>query len=176
MRGLRLMAKRRESKRGTSKAGVRLAGWGSSLPDEGIDSSPRQENQKAPMWPHAWEDPAPAAQSGHPDGTRDERIADLMARNDRRHHPRIAQSVEVSIQPFSPDAALPGDAVSAAVRNLSRGGICVTSSVPLITSSVVQCQIGLPDLQFAIPTLMQVMWFDKLAETSQYAVGLRYLF
>ena len=172
------MAKRRmwESKRGTSKAEVRLAGWGSSLPGEGMDSSPRQANQKTLMWPHAWEDPAPAAQSGHPEGTLDERIAQVMARNDRRHHQRTSQAVAISIQQFSPNAALGAEVVSAAVRNLSRGGICVTSSVPFLTSSVVQCQIGLPDLQFAIPTLMQVMWFDKLAETSQYAVGLRYLF
>jgi hypothetical protein len=174
MRGLRLMAKRRESKRGTSKAEVRLAGWGSSLPGEGMDSSPRPENQKTLLWSRAWEAPPPAAKGDHPEGT-DERIVQVMARNDRRHHQRTSQAVAISIQQFSPNAALGAEVVSATVQNLSRGGICIASPVPFMTSSVVQCQIGVPDLEFAIPTLMQVVWFDKLQRSSQYAVGLRYL-
>jgi hypothetical protein len=179
MRGLKLMAKQRlwtDRRRGTSKAEVRLAGWGSSLPSEGIDSFPRQAHQKMLPWSKPWETPASASATDHPDGTLDDRIARLMARNDRRHHRRISQPIEISIQQFSPDAALTSEVVPAAVLNVSRGGMCLASHVPFLTSSVLQCQISVPDLQVVIPTLMQVVWFDKIDQTARYAVGLRYLF
>src|ERR1700739_4046984 len=89
-----------------------------------------------------------------------EQIVQLMARNDRRHHPRLAQPAEISIQQLSLQG-IAANVVSADVQNLSRGGICVGSRVPLVTSSVVRCHIGVPDLMFAIPTLMQVVWLAR---------------
>jgi hypothetical protein len=70
---------------------------------------------------------------------------------------------------------MPEGAIFGEVRNFSRGGICIESSVPLMTSSVVQCQIGMPDLRFVIPTMMQVLWVEETA-ASEYTAGLRYLF
>ena len=103
-----------------------------------------------------------------------DRIAQLMARNDRRHYPRLAQSGEISIQQLSPRGGTT-KMISADMQNLSRGGICIGSRVPLVTSSVVQCHIGLPRVMYAIPTLMQVVWRENITG-SEYAVGLRDLF
>ena len=72
-------------------------------------------------------------------------------------------------------AVVPEGAILGEVRNISRGGVRIESSVPLMTSAVVQCQIGMPDLRFAIPTMMQVLWVEETA-ASEYAAGLRYLF
>ncbi len=101
-----------------------------------------------------------------------------MARRERRHHPRLAHSAEISIRQLSPHLERAANIVPAEMQNLSRGGICIGSRTPLVTASVVQCQIGVPDLLFAIPTLMQVVWLKKLEKpgASQYSVGLRYLF
>jgi hypothetical protein len=95
-----------------------------------------------------------------------------MACNDRRHQPRLAQSAEIRIQQFSCDTS---GVISADVRNLSRGGICIESRVPLMRSSVVECHIGVPELMFAIPTLMQVVWVEETG-AGEYEVGLRFLF
>jgi hypothetical protein len=116
-----------------------------------------------------------ANQSDYENQQLQDRIAQLMARNDRRRYPRLAQLAEISIQQLSLHGTTIDNVVSADVQNLSRGGICIGSRVPLVTSSVVQCQIGLPDLTFAIPTLMQVVWLEKIG-ASEYSVGMRYLF
>ncbi|MGZ4827373.1 MAG: PilZ domain-containing protein [Terriglobales bacterium] len=104
-----------------------------------------------------------------------ELVAQTMSRNDRRKTPRLAQSAAIRIRQLSPTAAVPEGAILGEVRNFSRGGMCIESPVPLNTSSVVQCQIGVPDLRFAIPTLMQVLWVEETA-ASEYTAGLRYLF
>lgn len=173
------MAKRRmcEDKRGrTSKGEVRLAGWGSSVLDESTSSSPllRATAPRRDSWPaHALENDV-ASREG-PELR--EFVAQVMSRNDRRKNPRLAQAAEIKIQQLSPTAAMPEGtgAILGEVRNFSRGGMCIESPVPLMTSSVVQCQIGVPDLRFAIPTLMQVMWVEE-TPASEYAAGLRYLF
>jgi len=165
------MMKRRqcETKLGrASKAEVQLAGWGSSLLNEAIDSSPRQVSDASGVWE------APAVIDGGRDTQLRERIAQIMARNDRRHHPRLEQPAEICLQQLSPPIMTDAKLVSAEVDNISRGGIRITSSTPLVTSSVVRCQIGMPDMRFAIPSLMQVVWLEQTG-ASQYSAGLRYL-
>jgi len=153
-----------------------LVGWGSSLPGEAANSSPLSVTHETALWPRAWGSAVQAInQSDYEKQQLHHRIAQVMARNDRRHHPRLAQSAEICIQPLSLHSEMAGNVVSADVNNLSRGGICIESPVPLLTSSVVQCRIGVPDLLFAIPTLMQVVWLEETG-ASEYAVGLRYLF
>jgi len=172
------MAKQRgcEDQRGrTGKAEVRLAGWGSSLLGEAANPSPREGSDETALWASAWE-------AFRPDTNPDEaaklqlrdRISQIMVRNDRRHHPRVAQSAEISVRQLSSHLDTATGTLSADVQNFSSGGICIASPIPLVTSSVVQCQIGVPDLTVAIPTLMQVVWIEKLG-ASEYSAGLRYL-
>ena len=169
------MAKRRicEGRLGrTGKAEVQLVGWGSSLLNEATDSSPQQVAEE---WPRAWEAQMPEVHDGDCEARQlQERIAQIMARNDRRHHPRLAQAAEIRLQQLSPPIITAATVLSADVQNLSRGGLCITSRLPLVTSSVLRCQIGVPDLRFAIPSLMQVVWLEKTSE-AEYSVGLRYL-
>jgi PilZ domain len=171
------MAKRRmcEDKLGsTSKAEVRLVGWGSSSLDESTSLSPqlRATATGGSSWPaHTLEN-----QVTECDGLQlRERVAQVMSRNDRRKTPRLVQAAEIRMQQLSPTAGTPADAILGEVRNFSRGGVCIESPVPLMTSSVVQCQIGMPDPRVAIPTLMQVLWVEE-TNASEYAAGLRYLF
>lgn len=167
------MAKRRtcEDKVGrTGKAEVRLVGWGSSLLDEATNSSPHLAQETALR---TWKTHTRTAARPEPiEAELQERVAHLMARNNRRHQPRLVQSAEITIQQFSFEMS---GVISAEVQNLSRGGICIASRVPLMRSSVVQCAIGVPDVLHAIPTLMHVVWVEETG-ASQYEVGLQYLF
>ena len=164
------MAKRRmcEDKAGrASGSEVRLAGWGSSLLNESTSSSPHVSAG------------AVAAETSPEQAPRQsqwrEMVAQVMSRNDRRKNPRLAQPAEIRIQQLSPNSSKAEGSVLGEVQNLSRGGMCIASPVPLVTSSVVQCQIGVPDLKFSIPTLMQVLWVEETG-AAEYAAGLRYLF
>jgi len=164
------MAKRRicEDKLGTGEAEVRLVGWGSSLLDKASDPSP---NVSCNTVPHAWDTPTETLKYGEQvSQVVRERMARVMTRNNRRHQPRLAHPADIHIQQFS--CAVSGT-ISAEVRNFSRGGICITSRVPLMGGTVVQCQIGVPDMQFAIPTLMQVVWVESTG--AEYEIGLRYV-
>ncbi len=162
------MAKRRicEDKPGrTGEAEVRLDGWGSSLLNESTNSSPQLS--------------AGTLRAGCRQVEQErllrERVAQVMSRNNRRKSRRLVQSAEIRIQQLSPTPDKPEGAIWGEVKNFSDGGICVESPVPLVTSAVVQCRVGVPDLQFAIPTLMQVLWVEE-TEAAEYAAGLRYLF
>jgi hypothetical protein len=104
-----------------------------------------------------------------------ERVAQVMSRNNRRKSPRLEQPAEIRIRQLSPTPGMPEAEILGEVRNLSRGGMRIETPVPLMTSSVVQCQIGVPDLKFSIPTLMQVLWVEETG-AAEYAAGLRYLF
>ena len=171
------MAKRRmcDDKQGrTSKAEVRLVGWGSSLLDESTNSAPQSRATAASR--NSWPAQPPENQPTEYEGVQlRDRVAQVMSRNDRRKNPRLEQTAEIRIQQLSPTAVMPEGGIFGEVRNFGRGGMRIESSVPLITSSVVQCQIGMPDLRFAIPTMMQVLWVEETA-ASEYAAGLRYLF
>jgi hypothetical protein len=105
---------------------------------------------------------------------RREWVSGMLATHDRRRNERVPHNVDVRLQELSPVSGLPNCAVSAQVQNLSRGGICVSSELPLTTSCVVQCEISLPDMPVAIPTLMQVVWVDEI-HRAKYVCGLQYL-
>jgi len=153
------------------EAKVRSVGWGSSLLDEARDLPLPPVSAQTPPWPCVG-DVGLQENHQHNQQQRHESIAQLMARNERRHHPRLVHPAEISIRQLS--FGTESDVVSAELHDLSRGGICIGSHVPLVTSSVVQCQIGVPELVFGIPTLMQVMWLERTGP-SAYSAGLRYL-
>jgi len=123
------MAKRRiyESRPGrTGKVEVPLVGWGSSLQDESTNPSSQSLTRETALWTRAWEAHMQETNPGfHEKQQLHDRVAQLMARNDRRHHPRLAQSAEISIQQFSLPVEMAANVVSADVQNFSRGGICV---------------------------------------------------
>jgi hypothetical protein len=151
-----------------SQAELRLVGWGSSLLNKASDSSPFNT--------------VPAAQgardlaepSGHDqiEEKLQRRIAQLMTVNNRRRQKRLTRSAEIHVQDNSGQNA---DRICGEVLNFSSGGLCMLSPVALPGSSLVQCRIGVPEVDFAIPTLMQVVWVEEMPGR-QFEIGLRYLF
>ncbi len=165
------MAKRRvcEDKQGRmSQAELRLVGWGSSLLNKASDSSPFDVEPAA----HSVRARTEPCGPDHIEDTLQRRIAELMTVNNRRRQPRLKRSAEIQVHDNSGLSAGP---ICGEVLNFSSGGICMLSPVALHGSSVVQCRIGMPEVDFAIPTLMQVVWVEEMPGR-QFEVGLRYLF
>ena len=62
------------------------------------------------------------------------------------------------------------------IHNISEGGVCLVTSRPIETSSVLRCEITIGDLPLRIATLMQVRWTQKQdLETEAYLSGLDFL-
>jgi len=97
--------------------------------------------------------------------------------DDRRTADRFPYSMEVILQELSGESRTTpaGPPIFAHIYNVSQRGMCVSSSVPLIYSKVVRCDIGLKDLPVAVPTVAQVRWVEKI-NLRNYRCGLRYLF
>jgi len=97
---------------------------------------------------------------------------------ERREHPRFPQVFDVRARSLPPvqGASVAEKEFEGRVQNLSAGGVCILSSSPLPASSFVQCDIALPDVPVAIPTLMQVRWSVKRGHKSlDYLNGLRFI-
>ncbi len=60
-------------------------------------------------------------------------------------------------------------------RNASESGMCVSSAVPLMHSSVVRCDISMGDIPVTIPTMAQIRWVEKVSG-GEYRSGLAYIF
>lgn len=164
------MAKRRvcEDKQGRmSQAELRLVGWGSSLLNKASDSSPFNIDISADS---VREHTEPSRD--HIEEALQRRIAQLMTVNNRRRQKRLKRSAEIHVQDNSGQVA---EGICGEVLNFSSGGICMLSPVALQGSAVVQCRIGIPEADFAIPTLMQVVWVEEMPGR-QFEIGLRYLF
>lgn len=61
------------------------------------------------------------------------------------------------------------------IQNVSRGGMCLLSPVPLLTATFVCCEIAMPDVPVAVPTLLQVKWTAKDQRTASHISGLRFV-
>ena len=97
---------------------------------------------------------------------------------ERREHPRFPQVLDVHARSLSSvhSTPMPEKEFDGRVQNLSAGGVCILSSLPLPASSFVRCDIAMPDIPVAIPTLMQVRWTAKRGhKTLNYLSGLRFI-
>ena len=61
------------------------------------------------------------------------------------------------------------------IQNISAGGLCLETAQRIRVSSLVRCEIPLPRIPVAIPTLMQVRWAHRNATGHTYRVGLQFL-
>jgi len=72
-------------------------------------------------------------------------------------------------------AALPKE-FDGRIHNLSNGGVCILSSVPLQVSTLLCCNFPVMDVPVLIPTLMQVRWTTKHGGKSpSYVSGLQFV-
>lgn len=93
---------------------------------------------------------------------------------EQRQHTRASWYAEVTVKELPCDSMFPTLIVSGEVVNISRGGACIASNVPLVPGCVVQCEMSLPGLGIPLPTLMQVVWVLETDE-EKYFWGLRYI-
>jgi hypothetical protein len=97
---------------------------------------------------------------------------------ERRQHERFPQVLEVHAR-----CLLSGEATGAPpkgfdgrIQNLSNGGVCVLSTVPLQAAMFLSCSFPVSDAPVSIPALMQVKWTVKRGNKSpSYISGLQFV-
>ncbi len=96
--------------------------------------------------------------------------------SERRAEERFPLAVVVILQELSHTRKTPLAKTSARgfIRNVSNGGIGLTTSAPLPHAAVVRCDINLKDVAVSIPTMAQVRWVQR-DHSGQYRCGLAYL-
>lgn len=59
--------------------------------------------------------------------------------------------------------------------NISKGGFCIKTQMPLTQSQIIRVHIPVPEIKAALPTLAEVCWVEGLKKEKGYSVGLRFL-
>lgn len=97
-------------------------------------------------------------------------------RTERRQEERYPQSIEVLVQELPEiGSQTPFNLVSISGRsqNISHKGLCIITSGPIRSSSLIRCEIRVCDPDIRIATLMQVRWTRKRnQETDGFICGL----
>jgi hypothetical protein len=103
-----------------------------------------------------------------------------MARQERpvqRSHLRFPCSLELQGRKAAPlgNPQKAEPVVRGQIENIGRGGVCLLSSRPIPTSSLVRCEIEVSPTRAAIPTLMQVRWAQRTSTNGRFRIGLQFL-
>jgi hypothetical protein len=101
-----------------------------------------------------------------------------MKRGERqRQHPRFPCRLEPQGRKLAPlgNPQETETVIRGETQNISRGGVCVLSSRPIPTSSLVRCAIEVSETRAAIPTIMQGRWAQKTSTNGAYKIGLQFL-
>ena len=72
------------------------------------------------------------------------------------------------------DVKYPGR-ISSHIRNISEGGICLSTREPLEAAQVIKISLPLPHVKITTPTLAEVRWVRKEPGKDLYHAGLRFL-
>jgi hypothetical protein len=87
-----------------------------------------------------------------------------ISHSDRRRETRFPHSFEVRVREL-PQLGTVQDpeigVVPGRIQNISQGGVCLVTSIPVETSAVLRCEIAMDDVPLHVPTLMQVRWTQK---------------
>ena len=97
---------------------------------------------------------------------------------ERRLYQRFPQVLEVRARSLPPvqTPLIPSREFDGRIQNVSKGGACILSSLPLPAASFVHCDISVPDLPITIPALMQVRWSAKRGHKNvSYLSGLSFI-
>lgn len=87
-----------------------------------------------------------------------------ISHSERRREARFPHSFEVMVRQLpqlGSTEAPEVETVQGRVQNISQGGVCVVTSSPIETSSVLRCEIAISDVPLRVPTLMRVRWTHK---------------
>jgi len=95
---------------------------------------------------------------------------------ERRQEERYPQSIEVLLQELPEiESRKPFNLIDISGRsqNISHNGLCIITSQPIRSSSLIRCEICVCDPDVRIATLMQVRWTRKRnQETDEFISGL----
>jgi len=85
-------------------------------------------------------------------------------RTERRNEDRYPQSIDVMVQQLSDtgssEAVAPSN-ISGRTQNISHKGLCIITSEPIHSTSLIRCEIRMPNSEIRVATLMQVRWTRK---------------
>lgn len=100
----------------------------------------------------------------------------LAEGREARHYPRYAVHCKVSAHVLSSSGLSreEEEAIDGEVQNISNGGFCLLLEKPCEASSLLRCEIVLPGIPVAIPTLAQVRWMQATPEGT-YVAGVQFL-
>jgi len=95
---------------------------------------------------------------------------------EKRTAKRYPFTVAVMLHDMSQEQKASGSQpIGCVSRNASESGMCISTAVPLMHSSVVRCDISVGDLPVTIPTMAQIRWVEKVSG-GEYRSGLVYIF
>jgi PilZ domain len=97
---------------------------------------------------------------------------------ERRQYERFPQVLEVHAKSLlsAQTAGSVRKEFDGRIHNLSNGGICILSSIPLQAAMFVCCSFPVSDAPVSIPALMQVRWSAKRGNKSpSYISGLQFV-
>ena len=83
---------------------------------------------------------------------------------ERRQEDRYPQSIEVLVQQLPAlESAAPvkSTTILGRTENISHNGLCIITSEPIQSSSLIRCEIRVCDTDVRVTTLMQVRWTRK---------------
>ena len=98
---------------------------------------------------------------------------------ERRKYPRFPQVLEIEVEPVPPfdSPEAPRKSILGRAQNMSKGGICFLSQLPISQSSLLRCEMSAADVPVPIPTLLFVRWTKRPnVRGKSYLSGLQFLF
>jgi c-di-GMP-binding flagellar brake protein YcgR len=99
--------------------------------------------------------------------------------SEKRQYRRFEVDAEISIGAFPELNSAQGaeQALQARILDISEGGLCLLTKIPLKVSSPVRCNIPLSftEVPISVPSLLQVRWTYKGPESHEYRSGLQFL-
>lgn len=98
---------------------------------------------------------------------------------ERRQEDRFPQSIDVLVQPlpeFDGGEPLAHLNIFGRTQNISHKGLCIITSEPVQSSSLIRCEIRVCNSDVRIATLMQVRWTrQRNKDSSDFISGLESL-
>lgn len=104
-------------------------------------------------------------------GTRPER-----RQANRAHFPeKVTFEVSTHLSSHGPHEPSPSGRLFSQIKNVSEGGICLSTKEPLTASQVIKISLPLPHVKITTPTLAEVRWVKRDPQKDLYFAGLRFL-
>ncbi|HEY4485269.1 MAG TPA: PilZ domain-containing protein [Nitrospiria bacterium] len=88
---------------------------------------------------------------------------------------KITFEVSTHLSTFGAKKGNNSGKITSQVRNISEGGVGLSTKVPLEAAQVIKISLPLPNVNITTPTLAEVCWVQKDSGKGIYHAGLRFL-